>query len=333
MTPPVQPGGDGLPGRTLPSLSSALSMDVLLLLVAMVWGGSYSAVKVASGEVPVLQLLALRFGLSFLLLLPALRGLAIAGWPAALGAATLVGLSLLAVFVCETLGVSLTQASNAAFLISLCVAFTPLCEWWMLGRKPSPSWLLAALVSLLGAGLLAFQTDNHSALHVWGDALMVAAAWLRAVIVCLTHRHSQRHGLPAMTLTAIQMGVMTAGCGLLMLVSPGPVWVPLPASPSFWAALAYLVLLCSVLAFYAQNHAAAWTRPSRVSLLMGSEPLWGALIAAVWMGEQLTPVAWLGGVLIAGSCAWVAHSHAQADATAPGSGTSPHTNSRPVKGA
>jgi drug/metabolite transporter (DMT)-like permease len=286
-------------------LSAGWPSAALLLLVAMAWGGSYSAVKVASGEVPVLQLLALRFGLTFLLLLPALRGLSIPNWPAALAGATVLGINLLAIFVCETLGVSLTEASNAAFLISLCVAFTPLCEWWMLGRKPSSPLMMAAALSLLGSGLLAMQSGSRGALPLWGDALMVVAAWLRAVIVCLIHLHGRRHGLPAMTLTAIQMGVMTAGCVLLMLVVPGQEWSPLPNDPSFWAVLAYLVIPCSVLAFYAQNFAAARTSPTRVSLLMGSEPLWGALIAAVWMGERLTPNGWLGGLLIVASCVWV----------------------------
>jgi len=59
-------------------------VEALLLLVAIVWGGSYSAAKIATEQVPVLQFLLLRFGLTFLLLLPALRGLAVAAWPSAL---------------------------------------------------------------------------------------------------------------------------------------------------------------------------------------------------------------------------------------------------------
>ena len=109
-------------------------IELMLLLVAIVWGGSYSAAKIATSQLPVLQFLVLRFGLTFLMLLPALRGLAVASWPTALAGASLLGANLLAIFVCETFGVSLTTASNAAFLISLCVAFTP-C---LLYPSPSP---------------------------------------------------------------------------------------------------------------------------------------------------------------------------------------------------
>lgn len=281
------------------------AVEGLLLLVAVIWGGSYSAAKVATGEVPVLQFLVLRFGLTFLLLLPALRGLAGAAWPAALAGAALLGINLLAIFVCETFGVSLTTASNAAFLISLCVAFTPLCEWWLLGERPGRAVLAAAGLSLLGAGLLAFQHGGRSGL-AWGDGLMVAAAFLRGVMVCLTRRQGQRHGLPALTVTAVQMGVMAAGSGLLMLAVHGPVWPPLPRSLPFWGAMAFLVLLCTLFAFFVQNHAASRTSPSRVALLMGSEPLWGALIAVLWMGERMAVQGWVGGLLIVVSAWWVA---------------------------
>ncbi len=280
------------------------AVEGLLLLVAVIWGGSYSAAKIATGEVPVLQFLVLRFGLTFLLLLPALRGLAGAAWPAALTGAALLGINLLAIFVCETFGVSLTSASNAAFLISLCVAFTPLCEWWLLGERPGRAVLAAAGLSLLGAGLLAFQHGGRSGL-AWGDGLMVAAAFLRGVMVCLTRRQGQRHGLPALTVTAVQMGVMALGSGLLMLAVHGPAWPPLPRSLPFWGAMAFLVLLCTLFAFFVQNHAASRTSPSRVALLMGSEPLWGALIAVLWMGERMAVQGWVGGLLIVVSAWWV----------------------------
>lgn len=285
--------------------SSFGTIEILLLLVAIVWGGSYSATKIATAQLPVLQFLVLRFGLTFLLLLPALRGLVIASWPTALTGAALLGINLLAIFVCETFGVSLTTASNAAFLISLCVAFTPLCEWWLLGERPVGTVIAASGLSLLGAGLLAFQHGGQVSSLAFGDSLMVIAAFLRGVMVCLTRRHGQRHGLPALTMTAVQMGVMTLGSALLMLSVSGSDWQPLPTSGSFWGAMGFLVLACTLLAFFVQNYVASRTSPSRVALLMGSEPLWGALIAALWMSERLTLLGWIGGLLIMLSAWWV----------------------------
>ncbi|QNM95391.1 DMT family transporter [Chitinimonas koreensis] len=290
----------------LPAPAALLRLsDALLLLVALVWGTSYGVAKGALAHYPVLGFLAVRFVLTFALLLPALlaasrrerRDAAAAGLP--------LGALLLAIFLCETFGVALTQAANAAFLISLCVVFTPFAEWWLLRRRPDATAFGFAAVSLLGAALLAGGLEARFGL---GDALMLAAAALRAVTVCLTARWLQGRQAPALALTAVQSGVVGLGClTLAALTRPGSAgWglPPLPAAPGFWLAAVYLVLGCTVFAFFAQNWALRHCAPSRVALLMGSEPLFGALFAFLWLGERLSPAAWCGAGLIVAASGW-----------------------------
>jgi drug/metabolite transporter (DMT)-like permease len=137
-----------------------------------------------------------------------------------------------------------------------------------------------------------------------GDARMLAAALLRAIMVCLTRRLGGLRAMPGAMLTALQSGVITAGAaGLATLASHGR-WAPWPATPAFWGAIACLVLACTVFAFFVQNYAAVRSAPSRVALLMGSEPLFGALVAALWPGERLSVAGWVGGALIVVSAAW-----------------------------
>lgn len=276
----------------------------MLLLVAAIWGSSYALAKQATQHLPVLEFLALRFGLTFVLLLPALRPLWDGQKRQGLQVGGLLGANLLAVFLCETYGVSLTTATNAAFLISLCVAFTPLVEWLLLGKRPPARMFWAAAVSVLGAALLAANPDQAAQPGGLGDALMVLAALLRACMVCLTKRLAGRHALPALTLTALQAGVMAAGALLLSLVTQRGAWPPLPAAPAFWINVAFLVLFCTVFAFFAQNYAAVRTSPSRVSLLTGCEPLFGALFALLWLGEPLSWRVWSGGSLIVLATWW-----------------------------
>jgi len=280
--------------------------EVMLLLVAAVWGGSYAVAKQATQQLPVLEFIALRFGLTFVVLLPALRPLFNTQWRQGLAVGGLLGANLLAIFVCETFGVSLTSASNAAFLISLCVAITPFVEWWLLGQRPARRVFWAAGLSAFGAAMLSATSPADLSLG-WGDGLMVIAAFLRAVMVCMTRRLAGRHALPALTLTAVQSGVMAIGAAAISLVaSPANgTWHMPPATASFWWGMAYLVLLCTVFAFFAQNHAASRSSPSRVSLLMGSEPVFGAVIAVYGFGEAVGAWGWIGGLLIVVAAWWV----------------------------
>jgi drug/metabolite transporter (DMT)-like permease len=291
-----------------PSISSSAALpkkiwiaDLLLLLVAIVWGTSYGVAKQALLLYPVLGFLALRFGMTFLLLLPSLRQLAQPQGRAALRAGLPLGAILLAILTCETFGVALTKASNAAFLISLCVVFTPLAEWLLMARRPAGSAFLMAFVSLFGTWLL---TYGSSLTFNLGDGLMLAAALLRAVMVCMTKRLTQNRNMSTLTLTAVQSGVVGLGCLLIAGLFMRGGLPSLPSAAGFWVATLYLVLFCTIFAFFAQNYAVRQSDPTRVSLLMGSEPVFGALFAAFWLGEQLSLLSWIGGALIVAATVW-----------------------------
>lgn len=169
-----------------------------------------------------------------------------------------LGLILLAIFVTETYGLSLTLVSNAAFLISMCVVFTPFVEWVILMARPDAASFIAAAVSLAGTWLL---TSGVSLAFNIGDGLMLLAAVLRAVMVTYTNKLTRGRDVPALALTAAQTGTVGVGCLLLAaVVLPGGL-PPLSQDPAFWSATAFLVVFCTLFAFFAQNYALRRPRP------------------------------------------------------------------------
>lgn len=295
----------------------------LLLGVALVWGSSYTAVKVALAHVGPLQFLVLRLTLTALVMAPALA-LWRPGrdwWHAGL----LSGANLLAILLCETAGVSLTSAANAAFLIGTCTVVTPFVEWAMTGRHPGRQVMLAALLSLAGAWLL--SGAHASALAAGrGELLVLLAAVLRALMACMLQRLRGEVPFNAAAMTATQMLVAAAGAWLVhgaMRLHGGPA-LTLPSAPAFWWAMAWLVGACTVMAFVVQNYAIPRAGPSRVALLLGSEPLFGALFAVLVLDEALGPAALLGGALIVVS-AWTVLGAPRRTARNPESGApAPH---------
>jgi drug/metabolite transporter (DMT)-like permease len=268
-----------------------------LLLVAAVWGASYAVVKQITLQTAILEFLAIRFGLTGLVLLPALRTLATLNWRRALVISGTLGATLFAIFLSETFGVSMTSATNAAFLISLCVIFTPFAQWWILGIKPQGAEMLAVAICLGGAGLMS-SGGKELSLPSFGDALMIVAAILRALMVALTRRFAGWHHVPALTLTALQSWVVFFGiCAVLAALRHGDFLV-IPHGLHFWVRMAFLVLFCTVFAFFAQNYAASRMRPSQVALLMGSEPVFGAAFGMALLQESLCLSAAAGAVLI-----------------------------------
>ncbi|QQC65078.1 DMT family transporter [Paraburkholderia ginsengisoli] len=275
-----------------------LLSDLMLLAVAVVWGTSYGVVKSALVFYPVLGLLALRFGITFVILSPALRHLRFAD-ARTLRGVLIAGILLLGIYLCETFGILMTRAANAAFLISLCVVLTPLVEWLLLKRRPSRIEWAAVALSLLGAWLLA--GDGAMSFNP-GDALILLAALLRALTVCVTKRVMRDSALPPLSVTAVQSGVVAFGSAATAWVfTSHQQWQAVPTltgHSTFWAYVAYLVLACTLFAFFAQNFAIKRSSPTRVSLLMGSEPAFGAVFASIWLGERISTTAWVGGALI-----------------------------------
>ncbi|MFM0365720.1 DMT family transporter [Paraburkholderia sediminicola] len=274
-----------------------LLSDLMLLAVAVVWGTSYGVVKSALVFYPGLGLLALRFGITFVILSPTLRHLRAAD-ARTLRGVLIAGALLLGIFLCETFGILLTRAANAAFLISLCVVMTPLVEWWLLKRKPTRVEWAAVALSLFGAWLLA--GDGALSFNP-GDALILLAALLRALNVCVTKRVMRDSALPPLSVTAVQSGVVAFGSAAVAVLFVPQQWQPVPSLAGhamFWGYIGYLVIACTLFAFFAQNFAIKRSSPTRVSLLMGSEPAFGALFACIWLGERISTAAWIGGALI-----------------------------------
>ncbi len=274
--------------------------ECMLLLVAVFWGTSYGLTKDALMYVGVFSFIGIRFGLTFLMLLPVLVRDFKQGknqdWLRALP----TGLVLSGIFVCEVSGVLHTSATNAAVLISLSMILTALAETLINRSRVSGSLWLMGMLSCLGVLLLSLHSGFNLSFNL-GDGLILLAAVGRAIMVTLTKRLTHNRSISMLSLTAIQSLVV-----MLMAVIVGwgsgesIAWSSL-SQPAFWLITLYLVLMCTLFAFFAQNLAISRTSPTRVALLMGSEPLFGALFAMLWLGESLSLIQWLGALLIIAS--------------------------------
>ncbi|WP_327417397.1 DMT family transporter [Streptomyces sp. NBC_01233] len=279
--------------------------DLPVLAVAVVWGGSYLAAKGITTSHTVIAVLVLRFAL----VLPVL---AVAGWSrlralsaAQLRSAGLLGLVLGGIFLLETYGVVHTSATNAGLIISLTMIFTPLAEAAVRRQAPSTGFLGAAAVSVVGVVLLT-QGAGFTAPGL-GDLLILGAALARTLHVLLMARIEAVQDADALSLTTVQLGGAVLVFALLAAV-PGTGASPWAAAADFgtaeWAGLAFLSVFCTLFAFFVQMWAVRRTSPSRVSLLLGTEPLWAAVAGIAIGGEYLGPLGYAGAALVLAGTAW-----------------------------
>ncbi|RPK47070.1 DMT family transporter [Streptomyces sp. ADI93-02] len=279
--------------------------DLPLLLVAAVWGASYLAAKGITTTHTVIAVLVLRF----VIVLPAL---AVAGWRGlrALSAAQwrgagLLGLVLGGIFLLETYGVVHTSATNAGLIISLTMVFTPLAEAAVTRVRPPAAFLAAAGLSVTGVVLLT-QGGGFTSPSA-GDLLMLLAALARTVHVLAMARIKAVQDADSLSLTTVQLGSAVAVFAVLAAApgtGPAPWTVAADFGAAEWAGLLFLSVFCTLFAFFVQMWSVRRTSPSRVSLLLGTEPLWAAAVGIAIGGERLGAAGAVGAVLVLAGTAW-----------------------------
>jgi drug/metabolite transporter (DMT)-like permease len=270
--------------------------DLVLVLVAAVWGSSYLAAKVAASAATVIIVLFLRYTLSAVAcrsLLACRRDAAITSQERRAGC--LLGLTQAAVLVLETNGVAHTSAANAGLIISLTIVLTPVMDGASRSTRLPRRFYAAAATCVFGVTLLVSATGLRAPSN--GDLLMLGAAVVRAGHVSLLGRLTIGRAVRPLQVTTVQAGV-----GTLLLGAVGAWRMPAVThlTASTWAVLVYLALGCSVFAFLAQTWAVQRTSASRASLLLGTEPVWAVAVGIALGGEHLTLLALIGALLVVG---------------------------------
>ncbi|WP_051818061.1 DMT family transporter [Streptomyces sp. NRRL S-1813] len=278
-------------------------VDLLLLAVAAVWGSTYLAAKELVTPSTVMAILALRFAVTAVALLPVCLRRLRAAKRDEVATGMLLGAILAVVLLFETFGIAHTSATNAGLIISLTIVMTPILDSAVSRSWLPPQFFIAATAAVVGVGLLASGTGLRP--PTAGDWLVLAAAAARAVHVTVMHRRSAQKQYDSLSLTYVQM---TTAAVLFCAVSPlvgVPAWtVASRLDPGLWIVLLYLALIGTVFAFFVQMWAVRKTSPSRVSLLLGTEPIWALLVGVVLGGDRLGIFGAVGAALILVGAGW-----------------------------
>lgn len=278
-------------------------IDLLLLLVAVFWGSTYFVAKELVSTGTVLAMLSVRMVLAAgaLALIIGARRQRLTRTE--LKAGIPIGVLLAGVFAFETFGVAETSATNAGIIISLTMIFTPVLES-VVSRRPLPGrFHAAAIIAVAGIALLAGKgTPEPPGI---GDLLVLLAAVLRAAHVVSMHRLSRGRTMNSLNLTTVQLGT----CAVLftvasMIYGDNPVEYVASLDARRGAMMIYLVAICTVFAFFIQIWAVRRTSPSRVSLLLGTEPVWAVIIGVLVARDTIEISGFLGIALVLAGTAW-----------------------------
>lgn len=266
--------------------------DMLLVLVAFIWGAGIPMSALLAREITPLWAVALRmlFAAFFLSLM----------FPKKIAASTfndwkissIQTVVLTGVFVSMTFGLIYSTASKQAFIGGLNVIMVPFFMWLLYRTKPN-RWIIAG-ACLTTAGLLVMGFTPGMEFN-FGDFLSFIMALFYAMQVLGAGYCSRR--VDPIRLVALHIimlaAVMTA---LALAFEPIPDFGAFPAK--IWATLLCVSLGNTILCFIIQFKAQRVTHESHVAVICSLEGFFGFLVAVISGQDPFHMQGALGGLLI-----------------------------------
>jgi drug/metabolite transporter (DMT)-like permease len=291
----------------------------LLAITNLIWAGQGTAVKFLNRQLGPIAITFLPFYIATLILIPVLmrnrhrKPLSWADWRqfiiAGICGQVLAQLGM-------TLGISKSLASNAAILNLLIPVVTAVLASIMLGEKMTRLRWLALCLGLAGVFLLSIEDIRQSsffrAKYLFGNALIFCGC-LGSSFYNVYSKGLLKRFEEVEILIFSYVAACAASVPLLAWVEP----VQLSAFAAFdwksWAAFAFLAVfmygVSMLLFFYVLKHIDVTVASSSLYLL----PVFGVVLAAIFLGERLSFVALCGAAVVLVSTVLIMRYDAQSE--------------------
>ena len=268
------------------------------LSAAAIWGGMYVVSKVVLEVFPPFTLLTIRLALGALVLGAILFLRSKKGFTREQFLSSFLvgfvgyGISLGFQFV----GTKLSTASNGALVTSATPAFVLLFAPLLLGEKPSLRQVVALIASTLGVlAVIDPHTADFSSTLFLGNLSLLGAALTWALYSVLVRKVSASADLLTSSTVMLLAGLPSSilfGAFELRTQAVGDI------TPGIIGGLLFLGIISTALAMFLWNYAFAQLPAASASLTFFAQPVVGILLGWFFLGEKITPLFLLGGVLI-----------------------------------
>ncbi len=270
---------------------SRLQANLVLLLAGAIWGMGFIAQSRAMDSIGPFMFIGLRFAVATIVILP------FAFFEARKAEQPLqhsdgkgfiwVGLALFAGMSAQQVGLLTTTVTNSGFLTGLYVVFTPILTVLVLRMQPHFIVWPGAALSFTGIYLL--SNGNLSDLQT-GDLLTILSAIFWAVQVLLIGKFGKQSGRP-LTLSVVQFAVCTLlGLGTALIVEPINTQAIMAALPE----ILFTGIFASGVAFTLQVIGQRYTTAPQAAIFLSSEALFAALFGALFLGDRLSMIGYIG---------------------------------------
>ena len=263
---------------------------IALVVTTMIWGTSFVLLKNTLDVITPLTIMAIRFlGSALLMLIIGFKDLKKLDKDYVKGG-IIMGLCVFCGYLLQTFGLEYTTPGKNAFLTATYCVIVPFLAWFIEKKRPDKFNLSAAVICIVGIGLVSLQDDLTVGI---GDMLTAFCGFFFALHMIYTGKYAENRS--PILLNMIQFAVVGVLALILALIFEEP-----PAAVSFDVVLTmiYLCVMCTAVCYQLQTFGQKYATASSVAVIMPLESVFGTVVSVIFYGEHIGFRLFTGFVLI-----------------------------------
>ncbi|MBN8546855.1 MAG: DMT family transporter [Ignavibacteria bacterium] len=279
--------------------------ELILLLLTVIWGGTFSLIKNALDHVSPFVFVSLRFGFASLVFLPFVykhlkgldRGKLLDGfW---------IGFWFFLGFILQTVGLQYTTASKSAFITGTFVIFTPLAQT-IIERRP-PSLVNSIGIGIVAVGIIFLSSGDGDVISVltelgstfnFGDFLTLLCAMSFGIYIVYLDVVTKRNNYLYTTFSQLAFTAVVSILLMPVFHFTGVEVIKFSLDSDVVLALIYTTLFATLFNITMMTKYQKEVPPVKAAIIYAFEPIFAAVIAFLLLGEQFTKLGLIGAGII-----------------------------------
>lgn len=276
-----------------------------LLLMTIIWGGTFVIVKESLHDISSMLFISIRFGVAALIISVYLLFKKHKLNKNAFLSGIFLGVFLFMGFMFQTIGLNYTTATKSGFITGSLVVMVPFLQMLIEKKIPSKGALIGTL--LVFTGILFLSSGGNSIKNFLselgktfnlGDTLTLICALFFALHVVYMDIISPKHDF--WILFAAQLISVSVFAFLMSLIFhfTSIEFIKIKLTSNLWIGLLYTSLLATCVNFGLQTKFQKVVSPTKAGIIYSFEPIFAAIFASFILNEKFTNFGLLGSALI-----------------------------------
>ncbi|MBP6456785.1 MAG: DMT family transporter [Chitinophagaceae bacterium] len=277
--------------------------EIILLIVALLWSGTFAIIKDAINDISPMAFVAIRFGIAGIILLPFMKDKVFTKQNILAG--VFLGTLLCVEFATQTFGLKFTTATKSGFLTGTAVIMVPLMQVMIKKRKPTKGVLIGTVLVLIGLSFL--SSSGSSILNLFndigsnvnlGDALNLTSALFFELYIIYLDIETLKHDFWVLLFLQFVTTAFLSGISLFVFSVTNLEPVKIELSRNLIFAIVYTSIFATLIATALQTKFQKDVTPTKAVIIFSFEPIFAALFAFIMLGEKISSFGYLGATLI-----------------------------------